>query len=182
VTQALVFGTVRRAGGRTSGAIQDVVTAVAIGVITAAIAAIGLWYTIRRSALERANPTAEYVSSAAGREYRYRVKNVGKYYASDLRPWLKDHRGNVVSHEGQRIGPDGKAVAQPEGVPLFLALQPNESDEFLIAVRDDAIDRNPLDLHFTWVDIPDPPLVRLILRRSPYEQRKKKSKACVPDS
>ncbi len=157
---------------------------VAIGSVAAVIA---LWFTARHFYFEtRGRPTARLDPSHTPRrrrEYRFQVRNFGKVGMTDLRPWLKDKRANVVSLEGRPIGADNKPVDFGDPPPaLFITIAPGETADFVIAVQEDALDKNPLYLYFTWVDTPDPWLVRRILKREPSAQRKKKSNVRVPET
>ena len=90
-------------------------------------------------ASRRARPTTTYLGASGGvRVYRYRVTNIGKGTATDLKAFLIDGKGDIVSDE------DPPYV---EGGGLLMA---ENSAEFEIAVRGDAVNRNPLFIRFTW--------------------------------
>jgi hypothetical protein len=95
-------------------------------------------------ALSEARPSAAYlgrVDSPGRRAYRFRVTNIGREStATDLKAWLIDTEGNVVSED---LG----YLAEGSGL-----LPVRESSEFAIPVEADARDRNPLFLKFTWTD------------------------------
>jgi hypothetical protein len=94
-------------------------------------------------ARESARPTARYIdrasSAGSGRAYRFAVTNIGKADTLDLKAFLIDAEGNVVSGETDYLAFGGH-------------LKSGERTDFELAVADDATERNPLFLRFTWID------------------------------
>jgi multidrug efflux pump subunit AcrA (membrane-fusion protein) len=84
-------------------------------------------------------PTTDLLGSEPepGRAFRFRVTNIGQSAMWDLKPFLVDSSGTVVS----------------ESLPgVYLkALQSRERDEFVMTVTA-PFDRNPLFLRYEWQD------------------------------
>ena len=86
-------------------------------------------------------PTTDLLGSGPGpgpgRAVRFRVTNIGQSAMWDLKPFLVDNSGTVVS----------------ESLPgMYLnALQSRERDEFIMTVTA-PVDRNPLFLCYEWQD------------------------------
>lgn len=95
-------------------------------------------------ARQEARPSAGYLNRVPDRRraYRFRVTNIGQATARDLEATLIDGHGNVVSDQVP-----GKYVGEGRGL-----LQSDESIDFELAVREDALDHNPVFLHFSWTD------------------------------
>jgi hypothetical protein len=95
-------------------------------------------------ARQRANPSTGYLGRAEAvggrRAYRFRVFNRGQAAARDLKASLIDREGNAVSHDLPYLN---------EGTGF---LDSSQLTDFEIAVREEALDRNPLFLHFVWTD------------------------------
>jgi len=84
-------------------------------------------------------PTTDLLGSepGPGRACQFRVTNIGQSAMWDLKPFLVDNSGTVVS----------------ESLPgMYLkALQSHERDEFVLTVTA-PVDRNPLFLRYEWQD------------------------------
>ena len=94
----------------------------------------------KEEAAKRGRPsTAPAVVRLPGgsRTYEFRVTNVGGQALLDLEPFLIDDTGVVCSE------PLPSAYLDP--------LHPKDSLTFALTVRDDAIDRNPLRLHYKYL-------------------------------
>lgn len=94
-------------------------------------------------ASQEAQPTGAFLARVDGhpRSYRFQVVNIGRAAATDLVATLIDEAGNVAS--------DLPEWSYLRGTGL---LQVDESVEFELPVRADALDSNPLFLHFSWND------------------------------
>ena len=83
-------------------------------------------------------PTTDLLGSepGPGRTFRFRVTNIGQSAMWDLKPFLVDKSGTVVSeYPGSYLN----------------ALQSRERDEFIMTVTA-PVDRNPLLLRYEWQD------------------------------
>jgi multidrug efflux pump subunit AcrA (membrane-fusion protein) len=83
-------------------------------------------------------PTTELLGSepGPGRAYRFRVTNIGHAAMRDLKPFLVDSSGAVVS---------------PLPGMYLKVLQSREQEEFIMTVTT-AVDRDPLFLRYEWGD------------------------------
>jgi hypothetical protein len=75
--------------------------------------------------------------SDARRAYQFRVTNVGSQTLLDLEPFLVDD--------------DGQVCSEPLASFYLDPLNPKDSLNFELAVRDDATDRNPLRLRYKYL-------------------------------
>jgi hypothetical protein len=102
--------------------------------------------TAEQRARQSARPTATYIGRASstdsGRAYRFGVTNIGSATTLDLKAFLIDMQGEVVSGD----------VDETPYLGFGGVLDSGERTEFELAVEDDATGRNPLLLRFTWVD------------------------------
>jgi predicted nucleic acid-binding Zn-ribbon protein len=83
-------------------------------------------------------PTTDLLGSepGPGRAVRFRVTNIGQAAMRDLKPFLVDNSGTVVSESPGRY---------------LNALQSREHDDFIMTVTA-PVDRNPLFLRYEWQD------------------------------
>jgi hypothetical protein len=83
-------------------------------------------------------PTTDLLGSESGpgRALRFRVTNIGQSAMRDLKPFLVDNSGTVVSESPGRY---------------LNALQSREHDDFIMTVTA-PVDRNPLFLRYEWQD------------------------------
>jgi hypothetical protein len=93
-------------------------------------------------ASRQARPTTTYRGRVApgARVYRFCATNIGKGHATDFKAFLIDDTGDIASDEDPPYVGDGG---------LLMA---DKSAEFEIAVRPDAVTRNPLFVLLTWND------------------------------
>jgi hypothetical protein len=95
------------------------------------------------SAERAARPSAGYLGRQSGhpRAYRFRVANIGKADARDLKAFLIDTEGNIASEASEQYLAEGTGL-----------LGPRERTEVELVVSETAVERNPLFLRFEWTD------------------------------
>jgi hypothetical protein len=76
------------------------------------------------------------------RSYKFTVTNAGKSMMNDLRPEL-----------GEMVGQEWRTYSEPLAAKYLDDLKPLQELVFVITVKKQFEDRNPLTLRYTWVDI-----------------------------